>query len=57
VQKLLDIKLVETIDDVLELALLDAPEEREQRRSGGIRVVTSPSAPPAPSAPPGQARR
>src|SRR5881296_772500 len=56
VQKLLDIKLVETIDDVLELALLDAPEEREQRRSGGIRVVTSPST-PAPPSPPGQARR
>ncbi len=55
VQKLLDIKLVETIDDVLRLALLDPPPER---RSGGIRVVTS-TAPPAPPAPPtpGQARR
>src|SRR2546426_3945445 len=55
VRKLLDIKLVETIDDVLALALLDPPPER---RSGGIRVVTStaPSAPPAPP-PPGQARR
>jgi len=55
VQKLLDIKLVETIDDVLALALLDPPPER---RSGGIRVVTS-TAPPAPPAPPtpGQARR
>src|SRR5437867_2287897 len=35
VQKLLDIKLVETIDDVLELALLDVPPS--ERRSGGIR--------------------
>src|SRR5213595_1500320 len=57
VQKLLDIKLVETIDDVLELALLDAPDERTERRSGGIRVVTSPSAPSVPPSPPGQARR
>jgi len=58
VRKLLDIRLVETIDDVLELALLDAPEEREQRRSGGIRVVTPPPpAPPTPPVPPGQARR
>jgi ATP-dependent Lon protease len=62
VQKLLDIKLVETIDDVLEYALLDAPlaEERTERRSGGIRVVTSPATPPSPPAappPPGEARR
>src|SRR5213593_1144599 len=58
VQKLLDIKLVETIDDVLALALLDPPPER---RSGGIRVVTTPppppAAPPTPPVPPGQARR
>src|SRR6266699_2957826 len=55
VQKLLDIKLVETIDDVLALALLDPPPER---RSGGIRVVTTPPpAPPTPPVPPGQARR
>ena len=53
VQKLLDIKLVETIDDVLALALLDPPVER---RSGGIRVVTPPG-PPAPPPPPGEARR
>src|SRR5436189_992445 len=53
VQKLLDIKLVETIDDVLALALLDPPPER---RSGGIRVVTPPG-PPAPPPPPGEARR
>jgi ATP-dependent Lon protease len=56
VQKLLDIKLVETIDDVLELALLDPPlEERQgERRSGGIRITT-----PLPSSPPpsGEARR
>jgi ATP-dependent Lon protease len=61
VRKLLDIKLVETIDDVLALALLDAPpEERTERRSGGIRVVTTPQGPPAPPAPPpppGEARR
>ena len=62
VRKLLDIKLVETIDDVLALALLDVPlaEERTERRSGGIRVVTSPStAPSAPASPPppGEARR
>src|SRR5216117_3924486 len=50
VRKLLDIKLVETIDDVLELALLDAPPADERRRSWGIRIVTPP--PPA-SAPPG----
>jgi ATP-dependent Lon protease len=59
VQKLLDIKLVETIDDVLELALLDAPaeERRGERLSGGIRVVTTPPASPTPTPPPGQARR
>src|SRR5712692_2464873 len=58
VRKLLDIKLVETIDDVLALALLDAPDERTERRSGGIRVVTTPPpGPPAPPVPPGQARR
>jgi len=58
VRKLLDIKLVETIDDVLALALLAVPtsEERLERRSGGIRVVTSPQTPPV-SPPPGQARR
>src|SRR5881628_494497 len=58
VRKLLDIRLVETIDDVLALALLEAPaEDRKDRRSGGIRVVTptpqSPPAPPAPPPPPG----
>ena len=58
VQKLLEIKLVETIDDVLELGLLEAPpsEERKgERRSGGIRVTT----PLPPSTPPstGEARR
>ena len=58
VRKLLDIKLVETIDDVLALALLDAPDDRTERRSGGIRVVTTPPpGPPAPPVPPGQARR
>jgi ATP-dependent Lon protease len=64
VKKLLDLTLVETIDDVLELALLDAPVEdrRGERRSGGIRVVptpTTPSAPPAPPPPPapGEIRR
>ena len=62
VRKLLDIKLVETIDDVLELALLEVPQEerRGDRRSGGIRVVPTPSAPPGPPAPPpppGEARR
>ena len=60
VRKLLDIKLVETIDDVLALALLDVPlsEERSERRSGGIRVTTPPPpAPPTPPVPPGQARR
>jgi len=55
VRKLLDIRLVETIDDVLDLALLEAPAE-DRRRSGGIRVVPSPSTPPAPP-PPGEARR
>jgi ATP-dependent Lon protease len=62
VRKLLDIKLVETIDDVLELALLEGPpaEERQgDRRSGGFRVTspTPPSASPAPPPPPGEARR
>lgn len=62
VRKLLDIKLVETIDDVLELALLEGPpvEERQgDRRSGGIRVTspTPPSASPALPPPPGEARR
>ena len=63
VRKLLDIKLVETIDDVLEYALLDAPpaeERRGDRRSGGIRVVNSTATPPGPAAsppPPGEARR
>src|SRR6266478_166246 len=60
VRKLLDIRLVETIDDVLALALLDVPpaDERTERRSGGIRVTTPPPpAPPTPPVPPGQARR
>ncbi|HEY7193940.1 MAG TPA: endopeptidase La [Gemmatimonadales bacterium] len=61
VQKLLDIQLVETIDDVLELALLEVPpeERRGERRSGGIRVVPTPSAPPTtpPPPPPGEVRR
>src|SRR5439155_1143251 len=63
VRKLLDIKLVETIDDVLELALLDAPPADERRRSGGIRIVTppppasAPPGPPVPPPPPGEARR
>ncbi|HKA58204.1 MAG TPA: endopeptidase La [Gemmatimonadales bacterium] len=62
VRKLLDIRLVETIDDVLDLALLDAPVEdrRGDRRSGGIRVMPSPSAPGAPTPPPppsGEVRR
>jgi ATP-dependent Lon protease len=62
VRKLLDIRLVETIDDVLDLALLEVPaeERRSERRSGGIRVMPTPSAPPAPPAPPpppGEARR
>ena len=58
VRKLLDIKLVETIDDVLALALLDVPplDERTERRSGGIRVVSPPSGPPTPPAP-GEVRR
>jgi predicted ATP-dependent protease len=61
VRKLLDIKLVETIDDVLALALLEVPpEERAERRSGGIKVVTTtptpPGTPPA-SPPPGEVRR
>src|SRR3954471_18089643 len=63
VRKLLDIRLVETIDDVLALALLDVPpaEERPERRSGGIRVVGQLPAPGTlptpPSAPPPGARR
>src|SRR5207237_2830360 len=63
VRKLLDIKLVETIDDVLALALLDVPpmDDRPERRSGGIRVVspTGPGGPPSPPAPPppGEIRR
>ena len=66
VQKLLDIQLVETIDDVLALALLDGPatDERAERRSGGIRVVgqrppapASPALPPSPPSPPGAVRR
>jgi ATP-dependent Lon protease len=61
VRKLLDIRLVETIDDVLDLALLDAPVEdrRGERRSGGIRVMPSPSGPPAssPTPPSGEVRR
>jgi len=60
VRKLLDIKLVETIDDVLALALLDVPpmDDRPERRSGGIRVVTptGPGGPPA-APPPGEVRR
>src|SRR5438445_10213875 len=58
VRKLLDIKLVETIDDVLALALLDVPplDERTERRSGGIRVVSPPSGPPTPPVP-GEVRR
>src|SRR6059036_877704 len=58
VRKLLDIQLVETIDDVLALALLDVPplDERTERRSGGIRVVSPPSGPPTPPAP-GEVRR
>ena len=60
VRKLLDIKLVETIDDVLALALLDVPpmDDRPERRSGGIRVVspTGPGGPPPPP-PPGEVRR
>ena len=60
VRKLLDIKLVETIDDVLALALLDVPpmDDRPERRSGGIRVVspTGPGGPPSPP-PPGEVRR
>ena len=58
VQKLLNIQLVETIDDVLESALLEAPVEdrKSDRRSGGIRVVTTPPGPAAPPAP-GEVRR
>jgi hypothetical protein len=37
VARLLDIRQVDTIDEVLELALL-APEERA-RHSGGVRVM------------------
>ena len=60
VRKLLDIKLVETIDEVLALALLDVPvEERAERRSGGVRVVTPlPSSnPPSPPSGGGEVRR
>jgi len=59
VRKLLDIKLVETIDEVLALALLDAPvEERAERRSGGVRIVTPlPSSNPPPVPPSGEVRR
>ena len=60
VRKLLDIRLVETIDDVLAFALLDVPEERTERRSGGIKVVTTTPTPPGPppaSPPPGEVRR
>ncbi|MDP3910409.1 MAG: endopeptidase La [Gemmatimonadales bacterium] len=46
VRKLLEIKLVETIDEVLALALLE-PGERLERRSGGVRVVTPPPPPEA----------
>jgi ATP-dependent Lon protease len=55
VRKLLDIKLVETIDEVLALALLDAPvDERAERRSGAVRLVTPlPSATPPPATPGG----
>jgi ATP-dependent Lon protease len=59
VQKLLNIQLVETIDDVLELALLEAPVEdrKSERRSGGIRVVTPTSPGPAAPPAPGEVRR
>jgi ATP-dependent Lon protease len=58
VRKLLDIKLVETIDEVLIEALLEPPlEERSDRRSGGVRLVAqSPGVPPS-SPPSGEARR
>ena len=55
VRKLLDIKLVETIDEVLALALLDPPDERTERRSGGVRVVSPLPASGPPN--PGEARR
>jgi ATP-dependent Lon protease len=43
VRKLLDIKLVETIDEVLDAALLEVhPDERLERRSGSVRIVTPP---------------
>ena len=64
VRKLLDIRLVETIDEVLALALLDAPpEEKLERRSGGVRLVAQPpqaaqtTALPASPTPPGEVRR
>ena len=61
VRTLLDIKLVETIDEVLALALLDVPvEERAERRSGGVRVVTplpSSNPPPVPPSGGGEVRR
>jgi ATP-dependent Lon protease len=44
VQTLLEIKQVDTIDEVLELALLE-PDERA-RVSGGVRVTTPRPAPP-----------
>jgi ATP-dependent Lon protease len=57
VRKLLDIKLVETIDEVLAEALLEQPpEERAERRSGGVRILTPPGPPPA-GPPQGEARR
>ncbi|MGH6887382.1 MAG: endopeptidase La, partial [Geminicoccales bacterium] len=52
VRKVLDIRMVETIDEVLAAALLE-PIERSERRSGGMRVVT----PAVASPPPPEARR
>jgi len=49
VLRLLDIKQVETIDEVLELALL-APDERA-RPSGGVRVAAARLEPPLPPGP------
>jgi hypothetical protein len=48
VARLLDIRQVDTIDEVLELALL-APDERG-RLSGGVRVIAD--RPPQPGARP-----